>query len=496
VAGAPTLVQLAENVRRRIAGRRRVVFVSGNFNVVHPGHVRLLRFARECGDCLVVGVNSQSTEGALLSEHDRLDGVRSISYVDHAFVLTGKPEAFVEVLQPAVVVKGKEYEGRSNPEASVLAKYGGRLLFGSGEVSFSSLDLLRREIREVDHSTIDKPHEFRDRHRFTLTDLRAVLRKFEGMRIVVIGDLIVDEYVNCEALGMSQEEPSLVVAPIASDRFVGGSGIVAAHARSLGGRIDYFTVAGNDEARQFAAAELEKGGVKAHIFVDESRPTTVKQRFRAGGRSLLRVSHLRQHAISNDLVAQVLEGIRPVIADADLLVFSDFNYGCLPQPLVDSIVTLGAAKELAMVADSQSSSQIGDISRYRSMLLVTPTEREARLATRDFSSGLVVMAEDLQRRCGAENLVLTLGAEGLLVQRGKVSPGELVTDRLPAFNLSPRDTAGAGDSFLACASMALVSGADIWRSVYLGSLAAACQVGRVGNVPLAPADLIAELDED
>jgi bifunctional ADP-heptose synthase (sugar kinase/adenylyltransferase) len=147
-----------------------------------------------------------------------------------------------------------------------------------------------------------------------------------------------------------------------------------------------------------------------------------------------------------------------------------------------------------MVADSQSSSQVGDISRFKSMLLIKPTEREARLALRDFDSGLVVLVEELRRKAKAENVILTLAAEGLLVHAAN-SPGEtVVTDRLPAFNTAPKDAAGAGDSFFVCASLALANGCDIWRAAYLASIAAACQVGRIGNIPVTASDIIRELD--
>jgi len=178
-------------------------------------------------------------------------------------------------------------------------------------------------------------------------------------------------------------------------------------------------------------------------------------------------------------------------ANADLLIFSDFNYGCLPQPVVECIRT--KCSDVVMVADSQASSQIGDVSRFRGMRLLAPTEYEARLATRDFSSGLPVLAERLRTKAEAHDVLVTLGAEGLLIHARPQGANDYVTDNLPAFNRAPKDPAGAGDSLLTCASMSLVAGADIWQSAYLGSIAAACQVGRVGNFPLTADELITEL---
>ena len=126
------------------------------------------------------------------------------------------------------------------------------------------------------------------------------------------------------------------------------------------------------------------------------------------------------------------------------------------------------------------------------MCLLTPTEREARLATRDFSSGLVVLAESLREKACARQVIVTLGVEGLLIHAPN-GEGEFLTDQLPAFNMVPKDVSGAGDSLLTCVSLALALGANIWQGAYLGSVTAACQVSRVGNAPLTVNELITEL---
>lgn len=478
-------------LRQRAGLGKRIVFVSGNFNIVHPGHLRLLQFAADCGDFLVVGVTSDKLPAVTIPAAMRLEGVTAIGIVDFAFALDERPEAFIARLEPEVVVKGKEYENRHNPERATVESYGGKLLFGSGEVRFSSLDLLQRELLEVNFSSIRKPLDFPQRHGFVFENLVGVVQKFTGLRVVVVGDLIVDEYINCDPLGMSQEDPTIVVTPIRSDRFIGGAGIVAAHARGLGAKVCYVGVTGDDTSAAFAEETLARFRVDSNFIVDESRPTTLKQRYRANGKTLLRVSHLKQHDISRELAERMFEIVSGALDQCDLLVFSDFNYGCLPQALVEKIAARCREKKIMMVADSQASSQISDVSRFRGMQLLTPTEHEARLAVRDYTSGLVVLAERLREQSAAQQLFITLGSEGLLIYAHE--QGEMQTDQLPALNTSPKDVSGAGDSLLTCASMALAVGADVWRAAYLGGIAAACQVSRVGNVPLSADELIMEL---
>ncbi|MBC7405723.1 MAG: ADP-heptose synthase, partial [Cytophaga sp.] len=258
--------------------------------------------------------------------------------------------------------------------------------------------------------------------------------------------------------------------------------------------VRYVSVCGNDESAEFAKDRLKYYGVAAELIADHSRPTTLKQRYRAKGKTLLRVSELKQHEISDDIAALMLEKIGGFIQDTSLVIFSDFNYGCLPQSLVDQIAELCQLHNVPMFADSQSSSQVGDITRFKRMTLVTPTEHEVRLALGDSTSGLVVLAEKLAQKARCEYSFITLGSEGAFVHSPTAPSHKIITDALPAMNQSPKDVAGAGDSMLTCTAMALVAGANIWEAAFLGSIAAACQVGRVGNRPLSATEVIEELD--
>lgn len=467
--------------------------VSGNFNVVHPGHLRLLKFASENCDFLVVAVKPDGPREITVPAYLRLEALDAISMVDYTVLLDISLESFIQQVQPGIIVKGREHGDLVNIEEGLVSSYGGRLIFTSGDVSFSSLGLLRGELEDARSLHMLKPTGYLERHGIEVSHLRQSLERISGLRVTVIGDLIVDSYVNCEPVGMSQEDPTIVVTPIDEVKFIGGAGIVAAHAKGLGAEVRYFGVVGHDDHARFAKDFFANVGVDAHLLPDHTRPTTEKKRFRAHGKTLLRVNSLRQHSIDNDLIHSFIVKLEGVLDKTDLLLFSDFNYGCLPQSLVDVLVHLAQAKNVMMAADSQASSQYADISRFKHMSLVTPTERECRLAVRDFEAGLVVVTEKLQEIGCARNVVVTLGGDGLIV-RGD-SAGEYVTDRLPSFNRNPVDVAGAGDSLFTTAALSLCAGADIWQSMYLGSIAAGCQVSRVGNTPLNPNEICSELSD-
>jgi len=467
------------------------VFVSGDFNILHPGHLRLLKFAKESGTYLTVGVNSDSISDKCIAQDVRLESIEATSYVDEAFIMDYSAVSYIQKYKPDIVVKGREFANKFNPEREIINAYGGQLLFSSGEIGFSSIDLLKREFASMSHN-VTHHTSYLTRHELNLEDFHDIVEKFADLNVLVIGDTIIDEYILCEPLGMSQEDPTIVVSPLASNKFIGGAAIVASHARTLGANVKFISVVGDDENQEYLKDGLDALGIESSLYRDTSRPTTLKQRFRANSKTLLRVNHLKQHAISSEIEEKIIDEINKHISKIDAILFSDFSYGVLSKNLIDVVTTLGKNNGILMAADSQSSSQIGDISKFKEMTLVTPTEREIRLSLNDFESGLVVLSSKLTENTNAKYIFTTLGAEGVMIYNS--AENELLTDNINAIGNVVKDVSGAGDSLLTCSAMALAVGTSVWKSAYLGSIAAAIQVSRVGNIPIKKDELLEELD--
>jgi rfaE bifunctional protein kinase chain/domain len=464
------------------------IFISGIFNVLHPGHQRIIKFAQELANNIIVGVLSDRKAGdkAIISQEYRLEGIKNNIYVTKAFLLDESVEDYLRVAKPEAVLKGKEWEFIDNIELDVLEEYGGKLIFSSGGPIFSSQELINQSSNIDDNSNNEYfPEKFSKRHSFSRERLLSLIDKFKDLKICVIGDLIVDEYIACAPLGMSQEDPTIVVTPTDRAKFLGGAGIVALNAASLGSKVHLLSVTGDDLERDYILKKLSSQKIDSKIVKDANRVTTLKQRFQAQGKSLLKVSHLIQDSIDEDIQKNLLKSFEQSLDKVDLVVFSDFNYGCLPQALVDKMISKSKVAKKLMVADSQSSSQLGDISRFKGMDIVFATEREARVCLQSSEDGLVVLAEKLKIKSNADNVFLKLGAQGVLLHiESSDGEGGYETDRLDAFNKSPKDTSGAGDSMLITSSLAFAAGANHWEAACLGNIAASIQVGRVGNIPL------------
>lgn len=485
-------LELAQLTALMAAQPKSVCFVSGNFNIIHPGHLRFLMFAAEQADILVVGLYHRDySEGAFLPDEERLLAINTLQIVDHVVMLKDNLETVIDTIKPDVIVKGNEFENRDNVELKYVKSYGGKLLFSSGERTFSSRSLLLAESNngaEMSHKI--KPYLVRNE--IGIDDLCHWTQKVQDLHVTVIGDIIIDEYQECLPIGMSQEDPTIAVSPVESFQFLGGAGIVAAHAAGLGATVKLLSVTGDDHLSQFTQNKLQEYGINHHVVQDSTRPTTHKLRYRAKEKTLLRVNNYRKHSIESDVIKDLYGHFVENCSDTDLVVFADFNYGLLCPAFVNKVQKYCQQKNIPVVADSQTSSQLGDLNKFKDLMLTTPTEIEARGAVSDDNSGLVQICTDLGNQLPANNVIITLGSEGSLIHHRASNGWE--TDKLPALANTAIDTAGAGDALFVTTAMTLTAGANIWQAALLGNISAAIQVNVKGNKPMQRNKLLAHIE--
>ena len=219
------------------------VFVSGKFRVIHAGHMRLFRTATDLGDKLIVALDTESLSQEEI--HWRKSILENIEYIDSVIIYKESIEEILREVKPDVVIKGHEFRNAANQESSILAEYGGKLVFTSGANFYSESDLIGSSDSEFIENLSTLPQDFMVRNKISTDRLLKIIQDISKLKVCVVGDLIIDEYINCHPLGMSQEEPTVVVTPVDKRRYFGGAGIVAAHCQSIGAKTSLITVTGN-----------------------------------------------------------------------------------------------------------------------------------------------------------------------------------------------------------------------------------------------------------
>ena len=414
----------SKSIKDFIVNRKRVIVCYGHFNVIHPGHLRYLKYARSLGDSLIVALQPDSELYGLEAknyypENDRAEGLSLLHIVDSVVILeNGKLDSFIELIKPTILVLGSEHENErdENIESAVLIleKQQGKVVFHAGETHYGNTDLLNSGIDELEIKKISLFKKACINQSIELEALEKRLDEIKNINLLVIGDTIVDQYVACDALGMSAEAPVLVVRELESREFIGGAGIVASHIRALGASCHFLSVVGDDLHAGHVNKELTERDVKTHLISDPSRPTTYKIRYMVDNQKLFRVSQLKEHKISLEIEEKVIEKIYELAPTIDGILVSDFVYGVITGKVLDTVREVASKYELKIFGDVQCSSQLGKVTKFTDFDLVFPTEREARLAMENNVDGIEWIANSLMQELDSNELLITLGAEGFI----------------------------------------------------------------------------------
>lgn len=491
------LTELLERVRVARSQALRVVHCHGCFDIVHPGHVRYLEFARRQGDLLVVSLTgdaqiSKGHQRPYIPEELRAESLAALEAVDLVYV-NPHPTAgeLLSQLRPDVYVKGREYEASQDPgfeaERAVVCGYGGRVIFSSGDVVFSSTKLIEALGRE---SSLDEQRLalFCRRHNIDRESCQRLLSGFANLRVLVVGDLIIDRYVFCDATDVASEAPMMSLSRQEEKVFVGGAAIVARHLAGLGARPYLLTSAARDEASRLATDVLENEGVTTHLVSCRER-LPEKTRFLVETSKLFRVEDAQSHPLDSTSEREAGDRVQSWADQLDAIIYCDFGYGTLTRGLLERIAA--ATSERSPFVSADVSGPRGRLLQFARADLLCPTERELRSAVHDFEQGLSSVAYNVLEATQVRQMLVTLGNKGLVTfdrpSQDRDSAewrGRLKSEYLRSLAEPVLDPLGCGDALLATATLTLVAGGNLMQAAYLGSAAAAVEAGRLGNMPL------------
>ena len=478
---------------------KKVIMCHGVFDVVHPGHVRHLHYAKTKAEVLVASITadvhiSKGHHRPHIPQELRALNLAAFEVVDYVVVdRNPTPIENIALLQPEFFAKGYEYTSaglppRTQEEVDALGVYGGEMIFTPGDIVYSStrlIDLAPPSIKS------EKLLTLMDGEGLTFDSLRAALDTLGNYRVHVVGDTIVDSYTQTAMIGGQTKTPTMSVLYERCDDYIGGAAVVAEHLRAAGAQVVFSTVLGEDKLKDFVLEGLKKSGVDCRAVIDKTRPTTNKNAIVAGGYRLLKIDTLDNRSISDEIVGKLAAAVREVPSDA--VVFSDFRHGIFNRRTIPQLVA-AIPPERFKVADSQVASRWGNITEFQNFDLVTPNEREARFALGDQDSGIRPLASALYDAAKCRTLILKLGERGVLTCRSSDHTSLDSFIVVDSFVDRVVDAVGAGDALLAYATLAkLATGSDAVATI-LGSIAAACECELDANVPVTPADVRRKID--
>jgi rfaE bifunctional protein kinase chain/domain/rfaE bifunctional protein nucleotidyltransferase chain/domain len=502
-----SLDQLLDIRRRATAAGKTVVHCHGCFDIIHPGHIHYLQFARSLGDLLIVTVSAdpqvhKGINRPLIPDDLRAASLAALECVDVVYV-NPYPTAveILDDLKPDIYVKGREYETNHDPrflaERDTVTRHGGRIVFSSGDVIYSSTALIGA-MESAELFNDEKVKRFRQQYDLNAPALSNLVLRCRGKRMLVIGDYILDRYHFCDATGVANEGPMMTLRPLRCEQYDGGAAILARHLVALGADATLVTSLADDEASREATARLVEAGVNVRA-IRQRKQIVTKSRYLVDQTKLFKVDEGMNTPLDSRSVDEIMSIIGEESTGAAGVIFADFGYGLITGPLLDRVMPLVRPRVPIVTADV--SGRQSTLLRFKKVDLLCPTEREIRQTLNNFSSGLNAVVYELLGATNAKAALITMGKQGLCLfdQQQQTRPDESWDRRLraaylPALSSHAVDPLGCGDALLATASLMLAAGASFQAAAYLGSLAAALEVLQLGNQPITADQLLDRLN--
>lgn len=314
----------------------------------------------------------------------------------------------------------------------------------------------------------------------------AILRSMHGRRVLVLGDVMLDEFVWGHVSRISPEAPVPVVRVTGQSFHLGGAGNVAANVRSLGGASALAGTVGRDTGGERVREALAAAGVESRLVeTGAGRPTTVKTRIVAHGQQVVRADREDATEVPARTETALVEAVRREIASCSALVISDYEKGVVTASLLRRVLPLAKRHRVPVLVDPK----LRQFRLYRGVAVVTPNQVEAEQATglRLRGPGDIVAA--------GRRILSLLGCRAVLVTRGEHGMSLFERGRPPlhveAAAREVFDVTGAGDTVIATLALALAAGASLAEAAVLANCAAGVVVGKVGTAQASPDEVLA-----
>lgn len=470
--------------------QKKIVLCHGVFDLIHPGHIIHFQEAKSLGDILIVSITSQEYvrkgPGRPYFNNDmRIRFLTAIECIDYVLVSEEYTvKDIIEIVEPDLYVKGKEYEntegditGKITEEIELVKKHGGDIYYTSGDV-FSSTKLINNALNVMTDEV--KEYMVGLKKKYSFQDIKNYINKIQELKVLVIGDVIIDEYVYCQIQGLMSKDTGYSSKFQRSEKYLGGSLAIARHISSFTDNVTLMSIIGNEKEIHSRLLNELSQNIRMDLEYNDIRETIIKKRFvvenvkRKELDKIFVINNIPENVMIEGAIKESFKNkIKDKIKDFDIVVLCDFGHGLIDKETIQIIEE--NAKFLAINCQTNSSN-LGTnlITKYNRVDVFSLDQRELNLA---FANNSIEEEELLLR------LSNYLKADGWLTKGAKgaegISENNLYT--CPALTLQVIDTIGAGDAFFSLASIVKKAGATIELATFLGNVAGALAANIIGN---------------
>lgn len=478
----------------RKAGKT-VVMCHGVYDLLHYGHIEHLKEAKSFGDVLVVSVTAapyvnKGPDRPYFDDKQRTEFLASIEYVDYV-MLSNEPTALtnIGVIQPDIFVKGQEFQngtdgvtGHVAGEIDAVRKLGGMVRYTQGEV-FSSSKLLNNYFGALPEDAVVFSHKLIDKYGADVFDrIASGVDGFAKLKVLVVGDIIIDDYVFCQPQGLTSKDHVLSSRFQSEEEYLGGVLAIARHVAAFCPNLAVLSMMGDEDAVYEQITREMPESAKLHVLRDGDFITPVKRRYlkyhpeRGDNEKLFSINFLNEEknirAINYEPFYAVL---RELLPQFDLVILCDYGHGLIDSEAMR--ILQEESKLLALNCQTNSSNYgMNVIIKYTRADTFALDEKELTLAFREDGADKTELLERLRLHLGAKIGWLTTGAKGAMVKAADA--GVLA---VPALTLRVTDTVGAGDAFFALSSLCAAADVPPDLATLLSNAAGAIKTHMIGN---------------
>jgi rfaE bifunctional protein nucleotidyltransferase chain/domain len=467
---------------------KKVIHCHGVFDLLHPGHIKHFEAAKQKGDVLVVTLTkdeyvNKGPGRPVFNQYLRAESVAAMQCVD--FVAINENPSAVEAilgLKPDFYVKGSDYAKREEDvtgkileEEAAVRSVGGKMHF-TDEITFSSASLINTFLSPYPQEAKDYFLKFRKR--YSAQDLIDRLKGLGDIRVLVIGDIIIDEYHYCAGMGKSQKDNIIASKFLNEEIFAGGALAAANHLAGFCKNVTLLSSLGlQNDYRSFIHSHL-KPNIKTHFIENKEVPTVVKRRFVDPSflTKLFEICYLSDTLplpeLQEEQICRYLEGH---LKSFDMVLVADFGHGLLTPKIIKILCKKG--KFLAVNVQANSANLgFNLITKFRRADYICIDEPEIRLACHDRSSPLEKLILKISKLLKCPRIIITRGHRGSLAYSRKDG-----FFRVPIFSKEIVDRIGAGDAYFSVTAPCVLKDMPMEVTGFIGNAVGAMKVLIVGN---------------